>query len=1302
MTTRLQAGTLINDRYQLGEKLGEGGMAVVYLARDLRTGMDVALKLMHFQFARPDLKRFVREFRAVSTLDHGNCIRVFDFGESSVGPFFTMELFRGLPLTALQGRPLPIVLDALYQAASALEYVHERGIVHRDVKPSNLLVRVQPSVDGGNPSVEVKLTDFGLARLPERPSSISSESLFLGTIQYCAPEQIRRGAVDRRADLYALGEIGYELLTGRHPFETPIRDGIESLMRAKLSGDIPPMSAADDAAPSGVEAAVMALLALEPADRPDSASALRLAAGTALGQDSPATTPSPAAGHTWSRKPFVGRALDLEVCKRLFREAVSPHELSLADGSRDPLPSVLFMVGEPGIGKTELQRELARIARSDGVSVYEGRCFEGNVAPYQPFVDVLRQLLLDQRLGAGRQDPGQARPGATRLVHVGETVAATGGVRVPGESGVSDGDEGYGPALESLVSEYAAELLRVAPDLRRWLPGEAFRQIDLNRELHYVLRAVATFFVELAAFRATCLFFEDLQWADQSTLSLLQHLSAGLLRARELSRDSNLSWPRLFICCTSRPGYEDTARFITRLTSERQAHRLDLAAFSKGEVRELAGAVLGSDPGALPESVLDPLYRCCRGNPLFVEEMIRAWRTDRQLLREGGAWQLRPTQSEAGGWPDSIRDVLRARLAPLSPDARLVLGSAAVVGAVIDIDVLRAACREMPDSSFLDAVDELLAARLLFEVGTKPDLEFAHDLVRDLAYTEVSSSRRHIMHGRVGEVLEDRLARGFASTPETLALHFSAAGTREKACRYLVAAGESAVRSYAVEHAIRHLSKARELATDSTDPQLLVQLKELLATAYSAAGQPLRAIEVCEELLAGASDVGMRARTLAKLGDLHFRVGDFDQAVGHLDRAVEALHRPRPRSAVSAAIKGALGFLPVVLPEWLGRVRRLEEPERALAIVAREAYNSATYMWAQRNVFHCAYATARQWRLARQIADPAHLADAYAKHAIFFGFLGLNSLALRASRRALSFAMSDGHPEVVAMARGHVGLVHYFGAQFGEAEDLLRQALRVLDQRGDSWVRMLLYHTLRHLYATTGDAEREMSCAQVETEIGERVDDPEGRCWGAFGMANALARTGRCAEAEVQMRRAREAVANRTNIIVLPTMLQTWGFVHIQAGDYVQARQVLEDARRGIEKNWAYVDYPIRTYPLLVESILGPAWHREAHGLSPADVAAAWQASRRAVLFGRVFPSYLPHAWRVRGRAAYVRGSRTAALGYFRRAVQAASTIGARYDLARAHLDLAKADAHDAANHEQAGRTLLEALGAVPPERERD
>jgi serine/threonine protein kinase/tetratricopeptide (TPR) repeat protein len=1291
---------VLNERYEIRGLLGEGGMAIVFLAVDRRTDTEVALKLMTIRCERQNLARFAREFRTASRLDHPNCIKVYDFAESSFGPFFTMEVFSGAAITTLEGKPLPILLEALFQTASALEYVHAQGLVHRDVKPGNVLVRLPLSSGGAAQSVELKLTDFGLARLQERPSPISGQGQFLGTIRYCAPEQIQLGVVDRRADLYALGEVAFEVLTGRHPFEAAAREGVESLMRAKLNG--PP--AADGLEEAGLPpeacAAVLSLLAREPADRPETAMPFKDAVGRLLGRgEQPRLSGKPLVPFA-GRSPFVGRSREIDVSRGLLRAATSPHGVSRAEWEMQPVPSILFVTGEPGIGKTELQREVARLAQGEGAGIYEGRCFEGNLAPYQPFVDVLRQLLLEQR-GPGRSIASHS--------HIGDNVSEPsrpGSPRPPRGFDPADAPtiirprDFSGDACDTLLGEYAAELLRVAPDLRRWLPGEAFRQADLNRELHYVLRAVASFFVELSTFRSTCLFFEDIQWADQSTVSLLQHLGSELLRARELSIDSNLSWPRLFVCCTARHGYGDTSRLITRLAAEGLARHLEVGAFSREELRALVAAVLGSAPESIQEALLEPLAQRCNGNPLFVQEIIRTWRTLGVLRRVDGAWHMGRLEHDHANWPETVREVLRARLAPLSTDARVVVGTSAVVGAVVDMDVLRSACTEMADDRFLSAVEELVAGRILLESGGRANLEFSHDLVRELAYSELSAIRRHLLHGRVGEILEARQARGINCTPEVLARHFGDAGVRDKARRYLIDAGETALRSYAVEHAIQHLLAARDLCTDLTDSQLAARVTGLLASAFSAAGQPLRAIGLYEELLLSATHPGVRARVLGRIGDLHFRVGHFDLAVDYLDRALDGMEQGRPRSVPRALAAAIVGFARFMMPDWTGPRRPLAGAEREAAIIARECYTSANYLWAQRHVAHCAYTTARQGTLARSIGAPTHLADAHARHAIFFGFVGLNRLALRAGHRALAYAKRDGNAEIVATAEGHVGVVHYFGALYQDAERMLLRALKVLDQRGDSWVRMFLLHNLRHVYGAIGDAEKEMACARVECEIGDRVDDPEGRCWGAYGMANALARSGRHAEANDQMQRAVSAMSDQMNIIALPAMLHTLGFVRLQSDDRQGARDALERARTIIEGNWAYVDYAIRTYPLLVECTLGPAWHDTRHPPPRVDIDAAWPLSRRALFWGRLFPNYLPHAWRVRGRAAFARGARATAIGCFTRAIDLANARGARFDLARAHLDLAAATAARDGDHAQMGLRILGQIGAVPPRSE--
>ncbi len=206
--------------YRILEKLGAGGMGVVYKAEDTKLGRSVALKFLSEELCedRQALKRFQREARAASALDHPNICMIHDIDEHEGKPFIAMELLDGQPLDhRISGRPLPIdeVLDVGIQVSEALEAAHSKGIIHRDIKPSNVFVSEQSMA---------KVLDFGLAKV-QKPtgdltssSSLTEQNAMLGTVPYMAPEQLRNEAADARTDLHALGAVLYEMATGRRAF----------------------------------------------------------------------------------------------------------------------------------------------------------------------------------------------------------------------------------------------------------------------------------------------------------------------------------------------------------------------------------------------------------------------------------------------------------------------------------------------------------------------------------------------------------------------------------------------------------------------------------------------------------------------------------------------------------------------------------------------------------------------------------------------------------------------------------------------------------------------------------------------------------------------------------------------------------------------------------------------------------------------------------------------------------------------------------------------------------------------------
>jgi tetratricopeptide (TPR) repeat protein/tRNA A-37 threonylcarbamoyl transferase component Bud32 len=199
-------------RYEIGEKLGEGAMSVVYAARDRELGRTVAFKVLREGFLAQELvrERFVREARALARMDHPNIVRVFDAVEEGGQLALVMELVRGESLgRRMKSAPRPDLLRLLARAARGVQHAHEKGIIHRDLKPENILV---------TESGESKVVDFGVAHLAESSPALTRSGTVLGTPMYMAPEQVAGGSgVSERTDVYALGAILYEILSGRPP-----------------------------------------------------------------------------------------------------------------------------------------------------------------------------------------------------------------------------------------------------------------------------------------------------------------------------------------------------------------------------------------------------------------------------------------------------------------------------------------------------------------------------------------------------------------------------------------------------------------------------------------------------------------------------------------------------------------------------------------------------------------------------------------------------------------------------------------------------------------------------------------------------------------------------------------------------------------------------------------------------------------------------------------------------------------------------------------------------------------------------
>src|SRR3982075_2880575 len=253
------AGTIIDGRYKVVSRLGSGGMAAVFLREDQHRGRKVALKLLHRRFAEDPgfVERFRREAQSAAALQHPNVVGVYDRGSYDDTYYIAMEYLSGRSLKQLIRQEAPLdpvrAIDLTVQILQAARFAHRRGVIHRDLKPHNVIVD-----DSGH----AKVTDFGIARAGA--SDMTETGSIIGTAQYLSPEQAQGHSVSARSDLYAIGIVLYEMLAGRVPFDG--ESAVTIALKQVSEAPVPP-SAYNSAVTAQLDAVVLRALEKDPDQR---------------------------------------------------------------------------------------------------------------------------------------------------------------------------------------------------------------------------------------------------------------------------------------------------------------------------------------------------------------------------------------------------------------------------------------------------------------------------------------------------------------------------------------------------------------------------------------------------------------------------------------------------------------------------------------------------------------------------------------------------------------------------------------------------------------------------------------------------------------------------------------------------------------------------------------------------------------------------------------------------------------------------------------------------------------------------
>ena len=1158
--------------YQLLRLLGSGEYAAVYLGEHVYLKTRAAIKVLHSQLVGDELQAFLTEARALAHLVHPHIVRVLDFGVERGLAFLVMDFAPdgtlrqrhppGVPLTCAN------VLRYMQQIASALQYAHYHGVIHRDIRPENLLI-------GRNN--EVLLADFGIATQAQGIGKQHNRPNVEGNCAYMAPEQFR-GQPCLASDQYALGVVVYEWLTGSRPFS----GGEVEMMVRHQSSPPPSLRERCPTVPLEVEQVVLRALAKRPEDRYASVEAFAEALAGATG----AFSPGPALSLPPSQAQMAfqfGRAHQQQLVGREREWEALVHLLSSVDRPQLPSPTAVgvperseeprcaLLVGELGIGKTRLAEDLSREAQRRGWTIAWGRSYaQASSMPYSIWMEVLQNLL-----SAGAVSAVAWQAGAP------QTIPA---------------------ALKRLLP----------PPGSAWHPEDAALLPQQERSQLWV--AVQELLTRVAQRAPLLVVLDDLHCADESSIELLAYLVR------------HLAGQRVLFAATYRQTELDRSHPLAvlepSLRYEQQSVKLALAPLSAEQIAPLL-------VGLPPERVQEILTQA-GGNPFFAEQLARAAREDAPARAWERPQPARAPSAIPVAITAALErrlGALSAACQHLLSVAAVLRGS---FSQRVLADMLQADQQQVANDQ-LDLLEEAIAAGILVEEGsgTAISYHFWHPLVVTYLYERLAAIRRVHLHRLAAEALQRCYQGREEEGAAAIAFHLAECGGAASAVvGFAEMAADHAFRLSAYPEAARHYRLATEHLADREQgsetqggtcalhlASLLERLAEcmMIQGAFSEArGSYQRVLEIraastvecaqecCVRALLwseiirslrmqGTYEEGKRGCAQAKarlseagiadgpaLASLLLQESYIDWQEGRYadarQQALDALRLAEEGRGRASAAHSTL------VPTRIARV--LEGGGLLQGEIHELLSNIASSQGQMADALsHLAIAL----ELYEQLGDPRAVAHAAGNLGYTYLMRGEDSLALAHLSRSFALAEQVGDRAVMAVAALNLGELSARAGALPDAETWFKRSLVLTQQAGDRETEVWVRDSLAAVYRDQGRLVDALECLHAALRLSRALENEP--CLGLVLVAISQVRLeqARAAEAAGRDRSLQRARAEVDRALALE---------HLYPEPRVAARLVLAQIA-------------------LCSGDLQSAWQEAAQSLAQA------QAADLALLVGR-------------------------------------------------------------------------------------
>jgi len=1005
-------GTIINNKFRVIEKISSGNMGEVYLGEIIKTGNKVAAKILNNTLGQVEnIIRFQTESSIISQINHPNIVKIYESGciLSEIMPakyYIVMEYIEGQNLRdiLLLKKVLSVSdsIDIIIQTCSALEFIHDKGVIHRDLKPSNILIGKDKTVN---------IIDFGLSQMREL-NQFNSLDEIVGTFSYLAPVKNGKheGYYPESIDLYSLGIVFYQMLTGELPFTG---DAIISIMHQHLAKVPDPPSNFNSMIPGVIEKIILKMIEKDPEKRYQSARGVIYDLNC----------------FKRGRKNYILGLADKSVkinfkSNMVGRKNESNYLTKLYDQALEGNGNLCLISGESGVGKSRLVEELKENIDTNNISFVMGKSIAGdNKTPYGPLHDAIYMYM-------------------KRFNHY-----------------TTDKKKGIKTKVQ-LNSKKRTDILLKFNPLIKEIIGESSCSSGIKSVNENVLfrTLLSQFLLNLSrAEDGITVFLEDIQWLDSGSFELLTELM------KEIS-----GYP-LFIIATYRSNeIQNNCRLREFIDSsynlDRALNAIQLDTLRKHETEQFISELLIDDTSIISQ-ITEIIHQKSNGNPFFSLEILKQLVDEKALYYENSKWNIDYGILCQIKISKSIIDVILDRVSQLNVEEKIILSYAAVIGKTFDVKFLY----ELDDrinifgtlkykdkflSSKIDidrSINKALSLNLLEEnYLNNRCISFTHDRIREAFYLNINKSEKKILHLQIASILEE-INNDDENTVFEIANHYIQSDNKTKVLEYSFKAGLKSKGKYANDTAIHYFTIALEILEDtkifSTDNYKAIWLKskESMGEIFLTIGKYDEAIKLFSEMLPYSKKAFEKSLLYKQICNAYLKKGDWSHTEIYGKKGLELLGENLPLDNFEIYIAVTKEFMKYFLFKIVpGRLKNIQFRNIEKLKLIIQLYLILGWSYGLSNTHKFCYTGLRSYNLMNnRIRESREGAICMGGAGMFLQIIPLFKKAEKYHSRRLEISKLLGDEWGIAQSNQWMGFCRQWAGDYSGSMDYFRKSIMV-------------------------------------------------------------------------------------------------------------------------------------------------------------------------------------------------------------------------------------------------------------------